>query len=83
MISMLAEDETYVIPVALALLESSTRKAECALPCASLGSIFGQRKLSLVAVPVTDEVDGLAVGGGAESEAKLNGGHFELLGFKK
>lgn len=80
------EDGTHVVPVALSLGESGGREAEGTLPGAGLGGILGQRKLALVAVPVTDEVDGLAVGGGAESEAELNGRHFDCsksgIGYK-
>lgn len=65
-----------VVPVALALLESGTLELEAADPTTSLLGVLGKRKLTLVAVPGTEKVDGLAVGGSAESEVKLDSGHF-------
>lgn len=67
--------DDIVVPVALALLESSTLEAEGTLPATGLGSVLGKRKLTVVVVPGAEEVDGLAVGGSAESEVKLDGGH--------
>jgi len=66
-----------VVPVALALLEHGALEAESTLPCASLGGILGERELTGVVVPGTDEVSGLAVGRSAEGEVKLNSGHFD------
>jgi len=66
-----------VVPVALALLEHGALEAEGTLPCASLGGILGERELTGVVVPRTDEVSGLAVGGGAEGEVELDRCHFD------
>lgn len=62
------------------MLESGALEAESALPATSLGCILGQRELALVAVPGTEEVDGLAVGGGAEGEVELDSCHFDGCG---
>ena len=57
---------TYVVPIPAARLEGLLREAEGALP--SAGSLTGERKLALVAVPCTDEVDGLDFGTAAKGE---------------
>ena len=69
---------TYVVPVALALLHGATSEAEGASPVASgLGRVAGKWELSLVAVPGAEQVDGLALSGGSESERELKSGHFD------
>lgn len=70
-----------VVPVALALLQGLALETESALPATSLVGIFGERELAVVVVPGAEQVDGLAVGGSAESEVELDGGHYELFGF--
>jgi hypothetical protein len=70
-----------VVPVALALLQGLALEAESALPATSLVGIFGERKLAVVVVPGAEQVDGLAVGGSAESEVELDGRHYDLFGF--
>jgi hypothetical protein len=67
-----------VVPVALALLEGGTVELEAAGPASGLLEVLGERELALVAVPGTEKVDGLAVGGSAESEVKLDSGHCEV-----
>ena len=67
--------DDVVVPVALALLESGTLEFEAADPTTGLLGVLGKGKLTLVAVPGTEKVDGLAVGGSAESEVKLDSGH--------
>lgn len=67
-----------VVPVALALLEGGTVELEAASPAAGLLLVLGKGELTLVAVPGTEKVDGLAVGGSAESEVKLDGSHCEV-----
>jgi len=60
-----------VVPVALAGLEGGLLEAEVALPAARLaGGILGERELTRVVVPGAEKVNGLAVGGGSESERK-------------
>jgi len=66
--------EHVVEPVALTGLEDRGLEAEGTLPGA-LGA--RERKLALVAVPGTDEVDSLDGGGGAESKGELSSGHCE------
>lgn len=70
--------DDVVIPVSLALLEGHALEAESTLPPASLGRVLGKRELAGVVVPGTEQVDGLAVGGGAEGEVELNSCHFGL-----
>ena len=67
---------TYVVPVALPGLQSRALEAEVSFPASSLGCIFGERELATVAIPGTDEVDGLDVGGSTEGEAELDRRHF-------
>ena len=67
--------DDVVVPVALALLECGSLKLEAADPTASLLGVLGKGKLALVAIPGAEKVDGLAVGGSAESEVKLDSGH--------
>lgn len=66
-----------VVPVALALLDQGALEAERSLEATRLGGVLGERKLTGVVVPRTDEVDGFAVGGGAESKVHLDGRHYE------
>ena len=58
----------YVIPVPLTRLERGTRESEGSPPSTGLGGILGKRKLTLVAIPGTEEVGGLDVGRSAEGE---------------
>ena len=51
---------TYVVPIPAPGFEGLLREAEGALP--SAGALTGERKLALVAVPCTDEMDGLDFG---------------------
>ena len=67
--------DDIVVPVSLALLQSSTLEFEAADPTASLLGVLAKRKLTLIAIPGTEKVDGLAVGRSAESKVKLNSGH--------
>jgi hypothetical protein len=69
-----------VVPVALALLQGLALEAESALPATSLVGIFGERELAVVVVPGAEQVDGLAVGGSAESEVELDSRHYDLFG---
>lgn len=76
--------DDVVVPVSLALLQGVALEAEGALPATSLAGVLGQRELAIVVVPGAEEMDGLAVGGGAEGEVKLNSCHFEFVfGFEK
>jgi hypothetical protein len=70
--------DDVVVPVALALLEGGTVELEAAGPSTRLLLVLGERELALVAVPGSEKVDGLAVGGSAESEVKLDSGHCEV-----
>lgn len=70
--------DDVVVPVALALLECGALELEAANPTTGLLGVLGERKLTLVAVPGTEKVDCLAVGGSAESEVKLDSGHCDL-----
>ena len=67
-----------VVPVALALLECGAVELEASVPSSRLLLVLGEGKLALVAVPGSEKVDGLAVGGSAESEVKLDSGHCEV-----
>jgi hypothetical protein len=73
------ERVTYVVPITLPLFKSVALEAEGAFPGAAfLGAgILGQGQLTVVVVPGAEEVDSLGVGGGAESEGELNGGHYD------
>ena len=57
---------TYVVPIPAPGLEGLLREAEGALPPA--GSLTSERKLALVAVPCTDEMDGLDFGTAGKGE---------------
>ena len=70
--------DDVVVPVALALLECGALELEATNPATGLLGVLGERKLTLVAVPGTEKVDCLAVGGSAESEVKLDSGHCDL-----
>jgi hypothetical protein len=65
-----------VVPVSLTLLHGATLEAEGTVPWSGLGGNLGKRKLSLVVVPGAEQMNGLAASGGAESEVKLDSGHF-------
>jgi len=67
--------DDVVVPVPLALLQSGALEAESALPAARLGGVLGERELAIVVVPRAEEMDGLDVRGGAESEVELDSGH--------
>jgi hypothetical protein len=65
-----------IVPVPSTQLEHGRLEAELASPCSCLGRVLGQWQLTGVIVPGAEEMDGLDVGGGAERELELNGGHF-------
>lgn len=67
--------DDVVVPVALTLLESCALELEAADPAAALLGVLGERELALISVPGAEKVDGLAVGGSAEGEVELDGGH--------
>lgn len=67
---------TYIVPVALPGLQSRALEAEVSFPATSLGCILGKRELATVAIPGTDEMDSLDIGGSAEGESELGGRHF-------
>lgn len=64
-----------VVPVASALFKLRALEAKAAFPSSRFGGVFGQRVLAFVIVPRADEVDGLAVGRGAEGEVELDRCH--------
>nr|POE79758.1 hypothetical protein CFP56_07823 [Quercus suber] len=66
--------DDVVVPVALALLEGGAGEAELALPGAGLAGVLGEGELAVVAVPVADQVNGLAGSSGAEGKVELDGG---------
>ena len=68
---------TYVVPVPASRLKGLLGEAKGALPPA--GSLAGERELTLVAVPCTDQMDGLDFGAGAEGEGQLRHYCFMLL----
>lgn len=73
--------DDVVVPVALALLQGLSLEAKGALPATGLVSILGERKLAVVVVPRTKEVDGLAVSRSAEGEVELDSRHYvDLIG---
>ena len=57
---------TYVVPIPAPGLEGLFREAEGALP--SAGSLTSERKLALVAVPRSDEMDGFDFGAAGKGE---------------
>lgn len=67
-----------VEPVALALLQDGALEAESTSPGTGLlgGGIAGQGKLALIAIPGTDEMDGLDIGGCAKGKVELDSGHY-------
>jgi len=71
-----------VVPVALALLEGLSLEAESALPATRLGRVLGERELTVVVVPRSEEMDSLAVGRSAEREVELDSGHFDINFFR-
>jgi hypothetical protein len=52
---------------------------EASDPSTGLLGVLGKRKLTLVTVPGAEQVHGLAVGGSAESEVKLDSGHCDVI----
>lgn len=76
-----ARGETYVVPVALSLLQGLSLELEASDPASGLLGVLGERELTLVAVPGAEQVHGLAVGGSAESEVKLDSGHCDVVSF--
>jgi hypothetical protein len=73
--------KTYVVPVTLSLLQGLSLELEASDPATGLLGVLGKRKLTLVAVPGAEQVHGLAVGGSAESEVKLDSGHCDVVSF--
>lgn len=69
--------DDVVVPIALSLLERRALEFEASYPAAGLLGVLGERELAGVVVPGAEKVHGFAVGGGAESEVKLDGGHCE------
>ena len=57
---------TYVVPVSTPRLQCLLGETKGTLP--SAGSLASERKLALVAVPGTDEMDGLDFGAAGEGE---------------
>ena len=53
---------SYIVPVALALLDGRSLEAESALPATRLRRVLGERELASVIVPWAEQVDGVAVG---------------------
>lgn len=74
--------DDVVVPVSLALLQSSALELEAADPSTGLLGVLGERELSGVVVPRAEQVDGLAVVGSAESEVKLDSGHCKVIDSK-
>jgi len=70
--------DDIVVPVSLTLLQSSALKSERAFPGTGLGR-FGRflrkRKLTVVVVPRTKQVDGLDVRRRVDRKGELNGSH--------
>ena len=60
------KDMTYVVPIPAPRLERFLGEAKGALPFA--GTLTSEGKLALVAVPSTDEMDGLGFGDGVKAE---------------
>jgi hypothetical protein len=50
-------------------------------PATGLLGVLGERELTLVTIPGTKQVHGLAVGGSAESEVELDSGHCDVIFF--
>ena len=57
---------TYVVPISAPRLERLLREPKGALP--SAGTLTSERKLALVAVPCTDEMNGLDFGTAGKGE---------------
>lgn len=66
-----------VVPVPLALLERAALELEASQPAAALLGVLGERKLTGIVVPRTEQVHGLAVAGCAKSEVELDSCHCE------
>jgi len=64
-----------IVPIPLALLQSSTRKLEASQPSTALLRVLGKRKLSGIVVPRAKQVYRLAVAGCAKRKVKLDCGH--------
>jgi len=75
---MIAVDDV-IVPVSLTLFQRSALELEASDPSTALLGVLGERELTLVVVPRAEQVHGLAVGGSAESEVKLNSGHCDGL----
>jgi len=75
--------DDVIVPVSLALLEGLALEAEGAFPAAYFHRVLGKRELAIVVVPGAEQMDGLDVGRGTESEVKLNGGHYVVVLFDK
>lgn len=72
------ERTTYVVPVALTLLQGGALEPEGTLPSARLGGVLGERKLAGIVVPRTEKVDSLDIRGSAKGEGQLNRSHFGI-----
>ena len=66
---------TYVVPVALTLLQGRALEPEGTLPSPRLGGVLGERKLASIIVPRTEKMDGLDICGSAKGEGQLNRRH--------
>lgn len=66
-----------VIPVALTSFERRALEAKGAFPRAGFGGrlVFGQGKLTGIAIPRAEKVNGFDANRGAHLEGELNGSH--------
>ena len=64
-----------VVPVPATQLEHRCLEPELANPRTGLGRLPREGDLTLIVVPRTNQMDRLDVGGSAEVEFQLNGGH--------
>jgi hypothetical protein len=69
---------TYIVPVALTLLQSGALKPEGTFPSTRLGGVLGERKLAGIVVPRAEKVDSLDIRGSAKGEGQLNRSHFDI-----
>lgn len=64
---------TYIVPISPTALDGVVLEAEGTFPGAGLS--LGQRDLAGVAIPRTEQMHGLDVGGGAEGKVELHRDH--------
>lgn len=66
---------TNIVPIALSRLQRGALKLEGPLPGSRFARVVGEGQLPMIAVPRTEQVNSLAIGGSAQGKAELERRH--------